>query len=67
MSELKFCDLMCRYAQWPDKEALDGAGACRTFQAIFCKKKKCLVYKNSPCQYKENRSQVSNKGLENDM
>jgi len=44
-----FCDLKCRHAAWPEAEHLDGAGSCRTFQALYCRLKKRLVMKNAPC------------------
>lgn len=51
---MNFCDLTCKYAEFPKKIAVDGSGTCRTFQALYCKKKKRLVYKNAPCRdYKE--------------
>jgi len=56
---MEFCDMICRYATWPEEEALDGSAGCRTFQAVFCKKKKMVVHKNAPCPEKEKRSQVS--------
>jgi len=52
---MEFCDLNCRYAGWPEKDALDGSGSCRTFQAIFCMKKERVVNKNNPCAEKEKR------------
>ncbi|MGD9032758.1 MAG: hypothetical protein PVJ69_02490 [Desulfobacteraceae bacterium] len=50
---MQFCDLNCRYANWPQDEGADGSGSCRTFQAIFCEKKDRLVHKNAPCPDKE--------------
>jgi hypothetical protein len=50
---MDFCDLTCRHAEWPKQEALDGSGSCRTFQALFCKKKRRTVQKNAPCMEKE--------------
>ena len=47
-----FCDLMCRYAKTPKETAVDGAGSCRTFVALYCSKKKSLVHKNMPCSAK---------------
>lgn len=44
-----FCDLMCAYARTPDETAVDGAGSCRTFIALYCDLKKSLVHKNMPC------------------
>jgi hypothetical protein len=50
---MDFCDMNCRYASRPKQEALDGSGSCRTFQALYCKKRGRLVYKNAPCTEKE--------------
>jgi hypothetical protein len=50
---MEFCDLKCRYAEWPKEEAVDGSGSCQTFQALYCNKKIQLVHKNAPCQEKE--------------
>jgi hypothetical protein len=52
---MEFCDLNCQYAAWPEKEALDGSGSCRVFQAIYCAKKERHVHKNMPCHEKEKR------------
>lgn len=54
---MEFCDMKCRYAEWPKEEGLDGSASCRTFQAILCKKRGRVVHKNAPCPEKENRSQ----------
>jgi hypothetical protein len=51
-SEMEYCDLVCRYARFPREEAVDGAGSCRTFSALFCEKKKTYVHKNMPCPHK---------------
>ncbi len=45
-----FCDLSCKYAEFPKQEAVDGSGSCRTFIALYCKKKKRLVQKNAICR-----------------
>lgn len=45
---MKWCDLDCKHARWPDSKDL--SGACRTFQALWCKKLKRAVQKNGPCQ-----------------
>jgi len=47
-----FCDLLCKYAEMPKDEAIDGSGSCRTFVALYCTKKKSLVHKNMPCKMK---------------
>ena len=47
---IKWCDLNCKNAQFPEAGAVDGSGSCRTFSALYCKKLKRLVMKNAPCQ-----------------
>ncbi len=49
---MDFCDLMCKYAAMPKETAVDGAGSCRTFSALYCARKKILVHKNMPCSQK---------------
>ena len=49
---IDFCDLLCKYASVPEDDSLDGAGSCMTFNALYCSKKKRLVYKNQPCDKK---------------
>jgi hypothetical protein len=49
---MDFCDLECIYAKWPDK-LYDGSGTCMTFIALYCKKKKKIVYKNAICNEKK--------------
>jgi len=56
-SFLNFCDMMCVYALMPKDTAVDGAGSCRTFVALYCKTKKSLVHKNMPCMQKIMRGQ----------
>ena len=41
---MEFCDMQCKHATWPKDDAVDGSGSCRTFQALYCKKKE-----NSSC------------------
>ena len=50
---MNFCDLGCKFATFPKSEAIDGSGSCRTFIALYCKKKKNLVHKNLPCAQKQ--------------
>lgn len=52
---MSFCDFHCAYARWPEEAGLDGAGSCRTFQAVFCEKKGRYVHKNLPCAEKKPR------------
>ncbi len=52
---MEFCDMQCKYAAWPKDDSVDGAGSCRTFQALYCNKKEQLVYKNHPCPEKVQR------------
>ncbi len=44
---MKWCDYNCKDAAFP-AEALEGA--CRTVAAVWCKKLKKLIPKNSSCQ-----------------
>jgi len=48
-SRIKWCDLNCEYAGFPETDDLDGAKSCRTFAALYCKKLKKIVTKNAPC------------------
>jgi hypothetical protein len=47
---MKFCDLSCPEAEFPRTEGVDGAGSCRTFAALYCRRLDRLVHKNGPCQ-----------------
>jgi len=49
-SKVKFCDLRCEFASFPDETALDGSGSCRTFIALWCKQLQKYVTKNAPCE-----------------
>ena len=53
-----YCDLSCRYAEMPKDSGIDGAGSCRTFVALYCRKKKSLVHKNLPCTKKRPREEA---------
>ena len=46
---MKWCDLSCEYASFPKIQAVDGAGSCRTFAALYCARLDRLVHKNGPC------------------
>ncbi|MCX5888803.1 MAG: hypothetical protein NTY36_05050 [Deltaproteobacteria bacterium] len=46
---MKWCDLSCEYASFPKAQAVDGAGSCRTFAALYCARLERLVHKNGPC------------------
>ena len=50
---MKWCDLLCKYAEWPDKLQ---DGTCRTFVGLYCKLKRRVVFKNQPCKDKENKN-----------
>lgn len=52
MNNLEFCDLDCKYANFPKSDAVDGARSGRTFVALHCTLKKKLVHKNLPCKEK---------------
>ena len=47
---MQWCDLSCEHASFPQTEAVDGAGSCRTFVALYCARLKKLVHKHGPCQ-----------------
>jgi hypothetical protein len=49
-SRIKFCDLKCEHARFPEERAIDGAKSCRTFIALWCKKLEKYVTKNAPCE-----------------
>lgn len=60
---MDFCDLKCEHAEWPEDESLDGSGSCRTFQAIYCKKKNRHVHKNMPCPEKSKPKTIKAAGI----
>ena len=37
-----FCDLLCKYAETPKEEGIDGSGSCHTFIALYCTKRNLL-------------------------
>ena len=49
-SRIKFCDLRCEQARFPEEGAIDGAGSCRTFAALWCIQLKKYVTRNAPCE-----------------
>jgi hypothetical protein len=46
---MKWCDLTCEYASFPKAQAVDGAGSCRSFAALYCARIARLVHKHGPC------------------
>lgn len=46
---MDFCGLNCKYASFPTSASVDGSRSCRTFIALYCKRRKSLVHKNLPC------------------
>ncbi len=63
---MKWCDLTCEHASFPKVSAVDGAGSCRTFQALHCARLDRLVHKNAPCPCEEaprSRNRPGRKGL----
>ncbi|MGD8562947.1 MAG: hypothetical protein PVG03_10435 [Desulfarculaceae bacterium] len=46
---MRWCDMSCPQASFPQEEAVDGAGSCRTFAALYCQTLGRLVAKNAPC------------------
>ena len=59
---IKWCDLNCKNAQFPEAGAVDGSGSCRTFSALYCKKLKRLVMKNAPARHKAVRALTKTPG-----
>ncbi|MEW5722270.1 MAG: hypothetical protein AB1896_04130 [Thermodesulfobacteriota bacterium] len=51
---MRFCDLKCPHASFPKDKAVDGAGSCRTFAALYCARLDRLVHKNAPCPAGDN-------------
>jgi len=49
-SKIKFCDLRCESASFPEKTAVDGSGSCQTFIALWCRQMQKFVTKNAPCE-----------------
>jgi hypothetical protein len=47
---MKWCDLNCVYASFPEEKGVDGSESCRTFQALYCEKLSRLVFKNDRCR-----------------
>ena len=50
---MKWCDLSCEHAAFPQEAGVDGAGSCRTFAALYCARLERLVHKNAPCACEE--------------
>ena len=46
---MKYCDLSCKYSEFPEKLS-DGSKSCRTFVGIYCKKLDQVVDKNGSCR-----------------
>lgn len=61
---MDFCDLSCKYASFPTSSAVDGSGSCRTFIALYCRKRKSLAHKNLPCGDKKSVQAKGNKRLQ---
>jgi len=48
-SKVKFCDMRCEFAHFPEVNDIDGSRSCHTYLAIWCSKLEGYVTKNSPC------------------
>ncbi len=59
---MKWCDLSCEHASFPQVQAVDGAGSCRTFQALHCARLGRLVHRNAPCPLEEPVARDGEKG-----
>jgi hypothetical protein len=59
---MKWCDLSCEYASFPKEQAVDGAGSCRTFAALYRAKLARLVHKHGPCPCEGNTDLTDERG-----
>jgi hypothetical protein len=57
-SNIKFCDFDCPDADFPKDTDVDGAGSCRTFAAVWCRKLGEYTTKNAPCAAERRKAQV---------
>jgi hypothetical protein len=48
-SGIKFCDMRCEHARFPQDDDVDGSRSCRTYLAIWCSQLEEYVTKNAPC------------------
>lgn len=48
-SKIKFCDLRCEHARFPEKNDVDGSRSCQTYLALWCDQLQGYVTKNAPC------------------
>lgn len=63
---MDFCDLNCEHASWPESASIDGSNSCRTFIALYCRKKKRHVHKNMPCNEKSVKLNADRKTCDSD-
>ncbi len=47
---IRFCDMTCPDADFPEHADVDGAGSCMTFAAIWCRRLERYTTKNAPCR-----------------
>jgi hypothetical protein len=48
-SKIKFCDMRCEFARFPQDDDIDGSRSCQTYLAIWCTKLEEYTTKNAPC------------------
>jgi len=48
-AQIKFCDMHCEHARFPDSNDIDGSRSCQTYLAIWCTQLKAYTTKNAPC------------------
>ncbi len=48
-SRIRFCDLRCEKARFPENDNVDGSRSCRTYMALWCTELEAYVTKNAPC------------------
>jgi hypothetical protein len=60
-SKIKFCDMRCEHAKFPQDDDIDGSRSCQTYLAIWCSQLKEYTTKNAPCavEYGQRRPKSS--------
>lgn len=52
----EYCTYQCPHSDFPPA---DTAGLCRTMAAVYCKKLRGLVHKNTPCAWRKSRLEAA--------
>ena len=48
-AQIKFCDMHCEHARFPESNDIDGSRSCQTYLAIWCVQLQAYTTKNAPC------------------